>query len=89
MISFALGVAMLALERDRRRPVFAMALVPSAPMNEATLATSGSCRTTVAADSWSSIMRVNDTSGGARDRVTRPVPPDGRSLGNDPATGRA
>ena len=49
-----------------RRPLFVVGLVPSAPMNEATLATSGSCADHVGDGArWSSIIRGNDTSGGA------------------------
>ena len=47
------------------RPVFAVGFVPSAPIDDDTVATSGSARMTSTTSCWSSIMRWNDTSGAA------------------------
>ena len=46
-----------------RRPLLEVGLVPSAPMNEATVRTSGSCSTTSARARCRSAMRVNEASG--------------------------
>ncbi len=57
-----------------RRPLLLVGLVPSAPMNEATADTSGSCRTTSASARWRSIIRVKDASGAASETpMMRPV----------------
>ncbi len=48
-----------------RRPLLAVGLVPSAPMNEVTAATSGSWSTTSARARWRSIIRVKEASGAA------------------------
>jgi len=68
----------VALPRDRsvmeRRPLFGVWFVPSAPMNDATEATSGSARTTSASARWRAIMLVKEASGGASDTpMMRPV----------------
>jgi len=47
------------------RPLFWVGLLPSAPMNDEIVATSGSPSTASAARCWSSIILANDTSGAA------------------------
>ena len=54
------------------RPLFGVMLVPSTPMNDDRLATSGSFRITRASACWRSAMAANETSCGASEmpRIT-------------------
>ena len=75
MISEALEArAPRGLSEIERRPLLSVWFVPSEPMNDATLATSGSASTTSATRRCTSIMRGNEISAGACvTPSTRPV----------------